>query len=103
MKPITRYQFLDQSWDAPHLDAARQFWLQLYDAAAKAYGYFPNPGCALEIRLSGIPAREIVPLYEELERRVADSGSSGLEVSCNPPDGVVLSSGVADPAALPPG
>ena len=35
MKSLVRQQFLDQTWDAAHLDAAAKFWLQLYDIAAK--------------------------------------------------------------------
>ena len=52
---LAREQFLDRVWGPADLDAAAEFWLKLYESAAKASSFAPTPTHQIEFRLSGFP------------------------------------------------
>jgi hypothetical protein len=104
MKSLFRHQFLDLTWGATDLDAASEYWLQLYQEAATRQGFSATPELDLEIRLSGFPRQQGEVLRTELERRVSDSDADHYDVILKDRDTLVLSSaGPAGKRRPPPG
>jgi hypothetical protein len=93
MKYLIRKQFADRSWDAADLDAAAEFWLRLYEEAARARG-LPVAEHATEVRLRGFPRHAGDALVKELARRVAASDFHDPEVGLTDPDTLSVSSGL---------
>ncbi len=52
---LAREQFLDLPWGPTELDAAAEFWLKLYESAARRQSWNSAPLHQLEIRLGGFP------------------------------------------------
>ncbi len=103
MKSVVRQQFLDLTWDAAHLDDAGKFWLQLYDIAAKWYGYSTTPQYRLKLRLWGFGRHQGESLASELERQAVVAKIGHPVVTLVHPDTLVLSSGEATAPTPPPG
>jgi hypothetical protein len=70
---LIRKQLLDRVWDAAALDEAAEFWLRLYEAAAKARGFTLTPTHTLELRFRGFSRDHAPHLEDELRRRLAGS------------------------------
>src|SRR5436189_10721 len=70
---LIRKQLLDRTWDSADLDAAAEFWLRLYEAAAKKQGFTATPSHRVEVRLRGFARPALPALQDELCRRVASS------------------------------
>src|SRR5688572_3824193 len=102
MKFVTRRQLLNRAWSATDLDAAAEFWLRLYETAAKEQGFTARPDHVTEVRLRGFPRAEGPLLRDELARRAALSDFYRPVVELHDPDTLVLSSGVTHPADSPP-
>lgn len=99
---LIRKQFLDRTWGAADLDAAAEFWLRLYEAAARKQGFTATPDHAVEIRLRGFPRHTAAALRDEVCRRVASSDLPAPAVELHDPDTLVLSSGVIHGDESPP-
>lgn len=102
MKFITRKHLLDRAWSASDLDAAAEFWLRLYEAAAKAQGFSARPDHVSEMRLRGFPRAEGQLLADELARRAERSDFRQPVVERVDPDTIVLTSDLTHPADAPP-
>jgi hypothetical protein len=70
MQHLIRKQWLDCIWDAADLDAAAEFWLRLYEDAARAEGFTATPSHALEICLRGFARQQTEAVRDELARRL---------------------------------
>jgi hypothetical protein len=92
MNALIRQQFLDLTWDSVHLNAASEFWLRLYEIAAKHYAYDDKPHYSLEIRLWGFPRCNAEKLAKELERRAQAFNVETPVVTIKDPDTIILSS-----------
>ncbi len=92
MKSLVRKQFVDQLWDVASLDEVAEFWLRLYETAARSRAYSRSFTQRLEIRLSGFAKPDGPALCKELERRVQASDMAEAKVSLADPDTLVLSS-----------
>lgn len=99
---LIRKEFLDREWAASDLDAAAEFWLRLYESAARSQGFTATPAHAIEIRLRGFPRRDGSALCQELCRRVATSDIPAPEVDLHDPDTLVLTSGEIPGSESPP-
>ena len=99
---LIRKSMLDLTWDASALDLAAEFWLRLYEAAARAQGFTATPSHTVEIRLRGFPRNETHTLQDELARRVATSEHPAPEIFLHDADTVVLYSGVIRGNESPP-
>jgi hypothetical protein len=99
---LIRKTFPDRTWGAADLDAAAEFWLRLYEAAASAQKFSATPDHTVEVRLRGFPRHAADALRDELCRRVAVSDLPAPEVYSHDPDTLVLFSGVIDGSESPP-
>jgi hypothetical protein len=99
---LLRKEFIDRVWDAQDLDAAAEFWLRLYESAARSQGFTATPSHAIEIRLRGFPRRDGQAICEELCRRVATSDIPAPEVDLHDADTLVLLSGEIPGSESPP-
>lgn len=102
MKFIIRKQLLNRSWSAADLDAAAEFWLRLYETAAKSQKFTTRPDHITEVRLRGFPRAEGPILANEFARRAAASEFCQPRVELHDPDTLVLSSSLTHPAEAPP-
>jgi hypothetical protein len=102
MKHLIRKQFADCTWDAADLDAAAEFWLRLYEEAARTRGFPATAGHATEVRLRGFPRHAGDALVQELARRAAASDFDDPEVGLTDPDTLSVSSGLAPDDRQPP-
>lgn len=91
---LIRKQFPDRHWAAADLDAAAEFWLRLYEAAAPKQGFSRSPDHAVEVRLRGFPRHHGDALVREVARRVAASDIPEPEVELTDPDTLVVRSGI---------
>ncbi|MBX9624571.1 MAG: hypothetical protein K2X82_12255 [Gemmataceae bacterium] len=91
---VLREQFPDRRWAAADLDAAAEFWLRLYEAAAPKRGFSRSPSHAVEIRLRGFGRKDGDALVKEAAHRVAASDMPEPEVELTDPDTLVIRSGV---------
>ncbi len=99
---LMRKEFLDREWAAEDLDAAAEFWLRLYESAARSQRFTATPAHAIEIRLRGFPRRDGRAICGELCRRVATSDIPAPEVYLHDPDTLVLTSGEIPGSESPP-
>lgn len=90
---LIRKQFLDRWWDAADFDTAAEFWLRLYEEAARAQGFTDTPVHNTAIRLRGFPRHAAGDLLKELANRVAASDFPAPEADQPDPDTLVISSG----------
>src|SRR4051794_19790482 len=102
MKHLIRKQLLDRDWGADDLDVAAEFWLRLYEEAARARGFPRTTRHATEVRLRGFPKAAADALVKELARRVAASDFDAPEVGLTDPDTITLSSGLTPDDHRPP-
>src|SRR5438874_2890401 len=102
MKHLIRKQFLDRTWGANDLDAAAEFWLRLYEEAARVRGFPPTARHATEVRLRGFPRAAAESLVKELARRAASSDFDAPEVGLADPDTITLSSALTPGEHRPP-
>jgi hypothetical protein len=105
MKHLTRKTFLDLAWTPADLDSAAEFWLRLYEEAAREQSFTAEPDHVTELRLRGFPRAEGPLLADELARRAASSEFRRPVVELIDPDTIVLVSeptagGDAPPAGL---
>jgi hypothetical protein len=102
MKSLVRKQFVDQLWDAASLNEVAEFWLRLYETAARSRAYSRTFTQRLEIRLSGFAKPGGPALCKELEGRVQASDVAEAKVSLTDPDTLVLSSAMTSGDDSPP-
>ena len=98
MQHLTRKQFLDLDWGAAELDAAAEFWLRLYEAAAPRHNLSTPPSYAVEVRLRGFPRAQAGGLRDELKRRLAaghddSAGSAPATIDRPDPDTLTVTFG----------
>lgn len=101
MKSLARKRFIDEHWDAARLDDAAEFWLQLYDSAARLRRFSRWPEHSLEIRLTGFPRSEGESLAETLRQRIAGAALELPCVSLLNPDTLVLRTEEVDRETAP--
>src|SRR5438132_11606726 len=99
---LIRKHLLDRTWDSADLDAAAEFWLRLYEAAATQQGFSATPSHRVEVRLRGFARPALPALQDELCRRVASSDLPAPEVDSHDADTLVLYSGVIHGSESPP-
>jgi hypothetical protein len=75
LRNVIRPHLFDRTWDAADLDAAAEFWLRLYETAARKNDYGP-PSHAVEFRLRGFPRHEVDQVCDALEQRLGDAAAS---------------------------
>lgn len=80
MQHLIRKHLLDCTWDADDLGAAAEFWLRLYEAAARDQGCSAAPAHAIEIRLRGFPRHQTEELRDEISRRLTARDAAGRRV-----------------------
>src|SRR5437868_6732995 len=102
MNHLIRKQLLDRSWAADDLDAAAEFWLRLYEEAARDRGFPPTARHATEVRLRGFSKTAADALVKELARLAAASDFDAPEVGLTDPDTITLSSALTADDHRPP-
>ena len=90
---LIRKEFLDLAWDAADLDAVAEFWLRLYEEAARAQGFGHTPVHDTEIRLRGFPRHDGEALLKELAERADYGDFPEGEIDRPDPDTLVISTG----------
>jgi hypothetical protein len=102
LRHLNRKQFIDRWWDATDLDAVAEFWLRLYEEAARSQGFGRTPIHETEIRLRGFPRPAANELLKELAARVAASDFPAPEADQPDPDTLSVASGVIRGDERPP-
>jgi hypothetical protein len=99
---LAREPFLDRAWGPADLDAAAEFWLSLYEAAAKAQRFGENPVHRTELRLRGFPRDDADRLATLFAARAAEADFGEPVVSRPDPDTLSLASRARDGGDAPP-
>jgi hypothetical protein len=99
---LAREQFLDRIWGAADLDAVGEFWLKLYESAAKASSFAPTPTHQIELRLSGFPRAGVDQLSALFTARASASDFGFPRISQLDPDTLSLRSPPFDGNDAPP-
>jgi hypothetical protein len=102
MKFAIRKKFLDLAWTAADLDSAAEFWLRLYEAAARSQSFSSTPDHVTELRLRGFPRAEGELLADELARRAPEADFRRPVVELTDPDTITLVSDLTDGAESAP-
>src|SRR4051812_16182079 len=89
---LLRKQLLDRTWTAADLNAVAEFWLRMYEAAARANGFTPSPHHVTEVRLRGFARSDGPKLRDELTARATSGGFRNPAVELTDPDTLSLAS-----------
>jgi hypothetical protein len=99
---LTRPQFLDRAWSADDLNAVAEFWLRLYEVAARPHGFAASPDHVTEIRLRGVPRADADRVAGEFTRRAAGSDFGFPRVDRPDPDTLTFTTDRLEGGESPP-
>jgi len=99
---LAREQFLDLAWGPTNLDAAAEFWLKLYESAAKVHSFTPLPAHRTELRLGGFPRADAERLAALFLARADSSGFGPPRIVRPDPDSLQIGTASFDGRDAPP-
>lgn len=99
---LYRDEFIDRVWGPAELDAVAEFWLRLYESAAKPHSFTPLPEHRTEIRIRGVPRGDAGRVGAALAARAAAADFWDPRVTHPDEDTISLSTGDSDGRDAPP-
>lgn len=99
---LIRRDFPDLVWDAADLDAVAEFWLRLYEEAARSRGFGRTPDHDTEIRLRGFPRHAGEDVLRELAEHADLGDFPEGEIDRPDPDTLMISTGALRGEERPP-
>jgi len=99
---LYRDAFLDRVWGPADLDAVAEFWLRLYESAAKPHSFTPLPEHRTEIRIRGVPRGDAGRVGAALAARAAAADFWDPRVTHPDEDTISLATGASDGRDAPP-